>query len=278
MTQSATFLSKLFGLENKIAIVTGGTGVLGSAMAQGLASAGATVVVLGRRAQQGQRVINEILANGGAGMAVVADVLDQQALIRVREQVLERWGRIDILINAAGGNSEAGTVAVDGTFFKLTQEGIRSIIDLNLMGTLLPSQVFGAPLAEQREGHIINISSLSVPRALTRAVAYSASKAGIDNFTRWLAVEMINKYGEGIHVNALAPGFIISDQNRRFMLNDDGTFTARGQSVVDHTPVGRFGEPDELIGTLIWLCSPAAKFVYGQVIAVDGGFGISSGV
>ncbi len=273
-----SFLEGLFSLKGKVAIVTGGTGVLGGAMATGLARAGAKVAVLGRRRDAGEQVKAAIEAEGGQALVLTADVLQRDSLLEARDQVLEAWQQIDILVNAAGGNSPAGTVAVDGSFFDLTQAGMQSLIDLNLMGTLLPTQIFGEQIAAQRHGHIVNISSLSVPRALTRTVAYGVAKAGVENFTRWLAVETINKYGQGVHVNAIAPGFFIAEQNRQFMVNEDGSFTARGQSVVDHTPTRRFGEPDELVGALIWLCSPAASFVYGQVITVDGGFGIFSGV
>lgn len=211
-------------------------------------------------------------------MAVAADVLDRAQLLHARQAVMDAYGRIDILVNAAGGNNPAATVPVTGEFFALTEEGMQDCIDLNLMGTLLPTQVFGEPMARQGKACIVNISSLSVPRALTRVVAYGAAKAGIENFTRWLAIELVNKYGPGMRVNALAPGFFIADMNRAFFLNPDGTFTKRGQSVVDHTPFKRFGDPEELVGTLLWLCSPSSSFVTGIVVQVDGGFGAFSGV
>ena len=279
MTNSAKdYLAGLFDLTDQVAVVTGATGTLGGAMALGLARAGARLGVLGRRADVAAGRASEIEAAGGQAIPLVADVLKRDQLEAARQVVLDRWGRIDILINCAGGNSAGGMVAVDGSFFDLTPEGMQSVIDLNLMGTLLPSQVFGQVMAKQRTGCIINISSLSVPRALTRVVAYGAAKAGVENFTRWLAIEMIRQYGPGIRVNAIAPGFFLAEMNRPFMVKPDGSFTPRGQAVVDRTPVGRFGDPSELVGGTIWLCSRAASFVTGAVIQIDGGFGATSGV
>ena len=277
-TSTKEYLAGLFDLSEKVAIVTGATGTLGGAMALGLARAGARVGVLGRRANLAEARVAEIEAAGGEAIALAADVLQRDQLESARQAVLDRWGRIDILINCAGGNAPGGMVAVDGSFFDLTQEGMQQVIDLNLMGTLLPSQVFGWVMAQQKSGCMINISSLSVPRALTRVVAYGAAKAGAENFTRWLAIEMVRKYGPGLRVNAIAPGFFLAEMNRPFMLNADGSWTKRGQQVLDHTPAGRFGDPEELVGATIWLCSPAASFVNGAVISVDGGFGASSGV
>jgi len=272
------YLASLYDLSDQVAIVTGATGTLGGAMALGLARAGARVGILGRRANLAAGRVAEIEAAGGEAMPLAADVLNREQLESARQAVLDRWGRIDILINCAGGNSPDGMVAVDGSFFDLTQEGMQRIIDLNLMGTLLPSQVFGLVMAQQKTGCIINISSLSVPRALTRVVAYGAAKAGAENFTRWLAIEMVQKFGAGIRVNAIAPGFFLAEMNRSFMVQADGSYTVRGQQVIDHTPVKRFGEPEELVGATIWLCSRAASFVTGAVIQVDGGFGAFSGV
>ncbi len=277
-TSTKDFVNDLFALEGKVAIVTGGTGVLGGAMALGLAKAGAKVAVLGRRKEKGEVVAQQITDCGGKALVLAADVMDRDQLVTARDQVIGQWGRIDILVNAAGGTTPAATVPPDKTFFDMALEPMRNIIDLNLIGTLLPSQLFGEVMAQQRAGSIVNISSMSVPRAMTRSVAYSAGKAAVDNFTRWLAVELALKFGEGLRVNAIAPGFFLGEQNRRMLTEEDGSLTARGKKIIDHTPAGRFGEPEELVGPLIWLCSPAAEFVNGTVIMVDGGVNAFSGI
>lgn len=273
-----TALTDLFSLEDQVAIVTGGTGVLGGAMAHGLAQAGAMVGVLGRRREQAEAVVQAIEAEGGTALALPADVLEREQLETAREAVLARWGRLDILVNAAGGNVPSATVAPGASFFDLPAEGLEQVIDLNLHGTLLPCLVFGVPMAQAGRGCIVNISSMAAQRALTRVVGYGVAKAAVDNATRWLAVELARSYGAGLRVNAIAPGFFLGEQNRALLLNGDGTLTARGQTITDHTPAGRFGEPSELISTLIWLCGPGASFVNGTVVAVDGGFGAFSGV
>lgn len=275
---TAQELSTLFSLQGRVAIVTGGTGVLGGAIAHGLAAAGAKVGILGRRVERAAEVVETIKAKGGEAMPVPADALDQAALAQARDLVLQQWGRVDILINAAGGNSPDATVFGDVTFFNLKREAVQKMLDLNLMGTILPSQVFGEVMAKAGKGSIINISSMAAQRPLTRVLGYAAAKSAIDNFTRWLAVDLATKYGEGVRVNAIAPGFFIGEQNRSFLLNPDGTPTPRGESIVAHTPMKRFGEPDELIGAAVWLCSDAAKFVTGIVVPVDGGFSAFGGV
>jgi NAD(P)-dependent dehydrogenase (short-subunit alcohol dehydrogenase family) len=277
---SSATLKDLFSLEGQVAIVTGGTGVLGGAMAAGLAGAGAKVGILGRRAEVAEGVAAGIAADGGEAMALPADVLSIDQLEAARDAILSRWGRIDILVNAAGGNVPGATLTPDKTIFDLSEAAFREVFDLNLLGTLLPSQVFGAVMAGHGEarGSIVNISSMVTQRAITRVVGYSAAKAAVDNFTRWLAVELARKFGAGMRVNAIAPGFFIGDQNRRLLLNEDGSLTERGRSIVEHTPAGRFGTPDELVSTLIWLCGPGARFVTGVVVAVDGGFGAFSGI
>ncbi|HWQ11457.1 MAG TPA: SDR family oxidoreductase [Roseiflexaceae bacterium] len=274
----AEYLDGLFSLEGRVAVVTGGTGVLGRAMALGLARAGARVGVLGRRRAQAEAVAAEIVQAGGAGMALPADVLRREELVAARDAVTSAWGHPDILVNAAGGNIPAATLQPGQAFFDLPEAALREVLELNLMGTLLPCQVFCAGMARAGAGCVVNISSMAAQRAITRVVGYAAAKAAVENFTRWLAVELALRYGAGLRVNAIAPGFFVGEQNRRLLLNEDGSLTARGQAIVQHTPAGRFGEPEELVGTLVWLCSPAAAFVNGTVVPVDGGFGAFGGI
>ncbi len=267
---------KQFDLSGKVAVVTGGTGVLGSAMARGLAEAGAKVAILGRREELAEEVAKSIRDAGFEAMALPADVLDRESLKTARETLQGTYGHCDILLNAAGGNQPKATVMPDGSFFDLDKNALEQVIQLNLLGTILPSQVFGEVMKES--GSIINISSMSAQKPLTRVIGYAASKAAIDNFTKWLAVELAHKHGAGLRVNAIAPGFFVGEQNKKLLLNDDGSLTARGQQIIDHTPMRRFGEADELVGTAIWLASDAAKFVTGIIVPVDGGFSAYGGV
>ena len=273
-----TQIGGLFNLSGRVAIVTGATGVLGGAMARGLAAAGARVGVLGRREERAKNVAEEIVDSGAEALALPADVLEREQLEGVREATLERWGRVDILVNAAGGNVPEATVADDAEVFGVPEDALRRVIDLNLMSTLLPCQIFGEAMARSGEGSIVNVSSMAAQRPLTRVVGYAAAKAAVENLTRWLAVELSVKHGACLRANAISPGFFLGQQNRAMLLNEDGSLTERGRKIVDHTPAGRFGEPEELVGTLIWLCSPAARFVNGIVVPVDGGFGAFSGV
>ena len=256
-------LSRWFGLEGRVAIVTGGTGALGSAMADGLAAAGARVAVLARRAPD---------VDGPDRLGLAADVLRRDELIAARDRVLERWGRVDVLVNAAGGNVPGATLEPGQSVFELGEEAFRRVVDLNLVGTLLPAQVFGAAMEDG--GSIVNVSSMAAARAITRVVGYSAAKAAVENLTRWLAVEL----APAIRVNAIAPGFFVGEQNRRLLLDDDGALTERGRAIVEHTPAGRFGEAPELVSAIVWLCGPGARFVTGAVVPVDGGFSVFSGV
>jgi len=265
-------------LGGQVAIVTGGAGVLGSAMAKGLAMVGVKVAVMSRTLSKVEETVKSIEAAGGIALALAADVLDRDQLKQAKDKLLAVWGRIDILVNAAGGNMPGATIMSGQTFFDLKIPDFQKVTDLNLKGTVLPTLVFGEAMAERGNGSIVNISSMAAQRVITRVVGYSASKAAIDNFTRWMAVEMALKFGEGIRVNAIAPGFFIGEQNRRLLLNEDNSLTSRGQTIVDHTPMKRFGEPEELCGTLNWLCSAGAKFVTGVVIPVDGGFSAFSGI
>lgn len=268
----------MFNLSGKVAIITGGAGVLGSAMAKGLVQAGAKVAILSRTASKVEKAVADIKAIGGEGLALIADVLDESQLIDARNKVLKTWGRIDILVNAAGGNMKGATIMPDQDIFNLSMEDFTKVTDLNLKGTVLPTMVFAKEMATQKKGCIINISSMAAQQAITRVVGYSASKAAIDNFTKWMAVEMAHKFGEGIRVNAIAPGFFIAEQNRRLLTNEDGSLTARGQTIVNETPVKRFGKPEELVSTLVWLCSEGSSFITGIIVPIDGGFSAFSGV
>ena len=267
-----------FSLAGKVAVVTGGTGVLGGVIARGLAAAGAAVGILGRRADKAHLVADEITAAGGSAIALVANVLDKQSLVAARTALLMQHGRVDILVNGAGGNVSGATIVNDLTFFAMEQRDFEQVVALNLTGTLLPSQVFGEPMAEQGCGVIINISSMTAQKPLTRVLGYGNAKAAVDNYTKWLAVELTQKYGSGLRVNAIAPGFFVGEQNRDFLLNADGSNTTRGQLIVDHTPMSRYGEPSELVGTALWLASDASRFVTGIVVPVDGGFSAFSGI
>jgi NAD(P)-dependent dehydrogenase (short-subunit alcohol dehydrogenase family) len=271
-------LGQLFTLEGQVAVVTGATGVLGGEMGRGLARAGARVGVLGRRSQRAAEVAREISDFGGEAIALPADVLDEKQLRSARDTVLNRWGRLDVLLNAAGGNVPGATLSGDTTIFDLPREAFGEVFDLNMVGTLVPIQVFGEAMAQSAQGCIINVSSMAAARAITRVAGYSAAKAAVENLTRWLAVELAQRYGAGMRVNAIAPGFFLGEQNRAMLVDENGNLTQRGRAIVAHTPAGRFGEPVELVGTAIWLCSPAASFVNGAVIPVDGGFGAFSGV
>lgn len=271
-------LQSLFSLEGKVAVVTGGTGVLGGAIARGLAAAGANVGILGRRQAVADSVAAEIVAAGGSAIGLPADVLNMEQLHTARQTLMDKWGRIDILVNGAGGNIPGSTIVGDVTFFNMPESAVTEVMALNFNGSVLPTQAFGEVMMEQKSGSIINISSMASQRALTRVLGYSAAKSAIDIFTRWLAVDFAQKYGEGLRVNAIAPGFFIGDQNRGFLLNEDGTPSSRGKTIVDHTPMARFGEPEELIGAAVWLASDSARFVTGIVVPVDGGFSAFSGV
>jgi NAD(P)-dependent dehydrogenase (short-subunit alcohol dehydrogenase family) len=274
----AEWLREQFGLDGKVAIVTGGGGALGGAMAHGLAQAGARVALVGRRQQRLDDAAQALTAAGGEAIGLAGDVHDAAQLEAVRDELLTRWGRIDILVNAAGGNVPGATLAPGGSVFDLPIEALREVVDLNLFGTILPSQIFGRVMAEAGSGSIVNISSMTATRAISRVAGYSAAKAAIDNFTRWLAVELARTHSEGLRVNAIAPGFFIGDQNRTLLTTESGELTERGAQIIAHTPAGRFGLAEELAGTVVWLCSPAARFVNGAVIPVDGGFGVYSGV
>ena len=270
--------SNLFSITNKTVVITGGTGVLGQTMVKGLAAAGASVAILGRRKEVAEALAKEVRSLGGQAIAVKADVLDREALTKARESILQEFGSIQILVNAAGGNMPGAIVPPDKTFLDLNLDDFQKVVDLNLMGTVLPTQVFSEDMAKRKKGVIINIASMAAFRPLTRVVGYSAAKAAVENFTQWLAIEMAKKFGEGIRVNAISPGFFLTEQNRTLLTNPDGSYTARGQAAINQTPFARFGKPEELIGTLVWLCSDASAFVTGVNVPVDGGFNVFGGV
>lgn len=271
-------MNTLFDLTGKVAVVTGGNGVLGGAMAEGLAAAGTKVGILGRTEKTVRQQVDKIKSQDGVAMSLLADVLKPADLKMAKDKVSSTWGGINILINAAGGNLPGATINPDQSFLDLDDEAFDNVVSLNFMGTYHPCKIFGESMIEQKEGSIVNISSMAAQRAITRVIGYSAAKSAIDNFTKSLAVELAQKYGDKIRVNAIAPGFFIGKQNRDLLLNKDGSLTDRGQTIVDNTPMNRFGEPEELIGTALWLSSDASRFVTGTVIPVDGGFNAFSGV
>jgi len=269
----------LFNVQEQTVVITGGSGVLGRAMSLALAEAGARVAIISRRAESAASVAETIQAQGGQAIALAADVTSRSALEQALEQVTTTFGPPHILVNAAGGNQPGATTSAENSFFDMDTEAINNVFSLNCTGTFLSCQVFARSMAEQKQGSIINISSMAAARALTRVPAYSAAKAAIDSFTRWLAVHMAQEYSPLIRVNAIAPGFFLTEQNR-FLLTDaaSGGFTQRGQAIVSHTPAGRLGDPTDLLGTLLWLASPASAFVTGVVVPVDGGFSAFGGV
>jgi NAD(P)-dependent dehydrogenase (short-subunit alcohol dehydrogenase family) len=273
------YLRQLFGLEGQVIVITGGSGVLCGAMARSVARLGAQVVVMSRTLASLQTVVDDITAQGGAAVAVATDVTSKEQLAVAAEQVLSRFGRVDALINGAGGGHKLATTSPELSFFDLSDAAIRQVFELNFMGTLFPCQVFGRIMANQGTGNIINLASMSSIRSLTRVLAYSASKAAIKNYTEWLAVHMAQNYAPNIRVNAIAPGFFLTHLNRELLMNiETNVPTKRGQDILDHTPMGRYGVPDDLIGAIIWLLSPSSAFVTGTTVAVDGGFSAFSGV
>ncbi len=265
-------MANLFDVTGKVVVITGGTGVLGKAIASHLAEEGANVVILGRKAEVGNEMVEEIRDQGGEALFLVTDVLNRELLEQNLADILKAYGRVDALLNAAGGNMPGATIAPTGTFFDLNIEDFQKVLDLNLTGTVLPTQIFLAPMVAQKQGCIVNFSSMAAFRPMTRVAGYAAAKAGISNFTRFMSTEVATKFGSGIRVNAIAPGFFLTEQNRALLTNPDGTYTDRGQSVIRQTPFGRFGRAEELCGTIQYLISDASSFVTGTVAVVDGGF------
>jgi NAD(P)-dependent dehydrogenase (short-subunit alcohol dehydrogenase family) len=278
-----TEITLTYNFTGLTVVITGGAGILGGEMACALVGCGANVAVLDRDPALADRLIKRIqmIDKPGIGKVVVVygDVLKKETLIKADEVIEKELGAVDALINAAGGNRPTATTSPDLSFFDLTDDALRGVFDLNLLGTIIPCQVFGRGMAQRGEGTILNISSMSAFRPLTRVLSYSAAKAGINNFTQWLAVHMAQEYSPRIRVNAIAPGFFLTEQNRYLMLDKDtGELTPRGKAVIAHTPMARFGAPDELLGAVMWLLSPASSFVTGAVIPIDGGFAAFSGV
>ena len=276
---SKKYINSLFSLKGQIAVVTGGGGVLCGALSRAFGKAGVKVAVLDIIPEAAQAVVDEIVAEGGEAIAVQCNVLDKASIEAARDVVLGAFGTVDILINGAGGNKREATTSPEMPFFDLPADAVQWVFNLNFIGTLLPTQVFGKVIAEKGEGSIVNIASLNAIRPLTKIPAYSAAKAAVANFTQWLAVHVSQNYSHNVRVNALAPGFFLTTQNK-FLLQDPetGNWTARGQQILDHTPMGHFGDPEDLVGVVFWLLSPSARFVHGIVVPIDGGFSAYSGV
>lgn len=272
-------LGEMYNLAGRTVVITGGAGILGGEIACGLVGCNANVAILDRDPALADRLMARLQSNVGRAIVVYADVLNTETLQKAADTIDREFGHVDFLINAAGGNHPKASTSPELSFFDIPQDALRWVFDLNIIGTMLPCQVFGKRMAERGEGGIVNISSMNAFRPLTRIAAYSAAKAGVSNFTQWLAVHMAQEYATKIRVNAIAPGFFITGQNR-FLLTDEksGELTERGKAVIDHTPMGRFGEPEDLLGTVMWLLSPASAFVTGIVVPIDGGFSAYGGV
>ncbi|MGG5485522.1 SDR family oxidoreductase [Gaetbulibacter sp. PBL-D1] len=267
---------EIFDIKDKVIVITGGYGVLGSSIAEHMINSGAKVVILGRNEFKAKDFAKALSSTHAIGLK--ADVLDKENLISVKDSIIKTWKQIDVLINAAGGNMPGATLAPNESLFDISIEDFNKVTDLNLMGTVIPSLVFGEHMSTQDSGSIINVSSVAVAQALTRVVGYSASKAAMENFTRWMAVDLALKFGDKLRVNAIIPGFFIADQNRRLLTNDDGSLTQRGETIIKNTPMKRFGEAKELNGAVHLLASEASRFMTGSTITVDGGFNAFSGV
>ncbi len=265
-------MNDLFSVDGKVAVITGGTGVLGSCIGKYLATQGAKVVLMGRRRDEGEKIIEEITADGGEAMFLVTDVMNPEVVQGNCDEIVGRYGRVDALLNAAGGNMPGATIAPTGTIFDIKVEDFERVLNVNLTGTVIPTQIFLKPMVEAGRGAIVNFSSMAAFRPMTRVLGYAAAKAGISNFTAFLANEVATKFTSNIRVNAIAPGFFLTNQNRALLTNPDGSLTPRGEDVIRQTPFKRFGRPEELCGTIQYLISDAASFVTGTVAVVDGGF------
>ncbi|KGI59776.1 SDR family oxidoreductase [Prevotella sp. S7 MS 2] len=267
-------MNNLFDIKDNVVVITGGTGVLGRCIAKYLAENGAKVAILGRKEEVGNTIVEDIKNAGGEASFFKTDVMNQTVVEQNCKDIIEKYGKVDTLLNAAGGNQPGATIGPNQNFFDLKPDQFQQVLNLNLTGTVIPTQVFLRPMVAQGKGSIINFSSMAAFRPLTRVCGYAAAKAGISNFTAYMAHETAKKFGEGIRVNAIAPGFFITEQNRTLLTNPDGTYTERGQDVIRQTPFGRMGKPEELCGTIHYLMSEASAFVTGTVAVVDGGFNI----
>ncbi len=267
-----------FSLNNKVIVITGGTGILGAAFVEAVTEAGGIPCILGRNAEVAEARAAHIQEQGKEAMAVVADVLDEAQLQAARSAILKRYGRIDGLVNAAGGNMPEGVLQPEDDLFGMNLQGMKKVMDINAWGTILPTQVFGSAMAQQERASIVNISSMNSKRAITKVLGYNIGKAAVDCYTQWFAVELAKRYGDRIRMNALAPGFFLTEQNKYLLTRPEGGYTERGELVIRQTPFRRFGHPNELKGALIWLLSDASQFVTGSMICVDGGFSVFGGV
>lgn len=265
-------MKNLFDIKEKVVVVTGGAGILGRCICRYLAQQGAEVVVLDRDAAAGETLVAEIKADGGEAMFLTTDVLNREVLEKNRADILAAYGRIDVLLNAAGGNMGGATIAPDKSFLDLEIDAFKKVVDLNLFGTVLPTTVFGEAMTARRKGVIVNFCSESALRPLTRVVGYGAAKAAIANYTKYMAAELATKFAPEMRVNAIVPGFLLTNQNRTLLTNEDGSYTDRARTIIAHTPAGRFAEPEELLGTIHYLISDASSFVTGALAVVDGGF------
>lgn len=273
-----TELTKFYNFAGRSVVITGGTGVLGRSITEALVGCGADVALLARNREKAEALLSGMTGEGRR-LIIEADAVDKESLEGAAETVRKEFGRVDCLVNGAGGNHPQGTTRPDLSFFDIPPEALRFVFELNLLGTILPSQAFGRKMVEQGEGVILNIASMAAFRPMTRVVSYAAAKAGINNFTYWLAVHLAQEYSPRIRVNAIAPGFFLTEQNRFLLTNQEtGELTDRGRSIINHTPMGRFGQPEDLLGAVLWLLSPASAFVTGVVVPVDGGFSAFSGV
>jgi len=271
-------LENQFSLAGKVIVVTGGTGILGNSFVNGIVEAGGAVGILGRNAEVAEERAAAINKNGGKAVALVADVLDEADLQKAKTKLLDTFGRLDGLVNGAGGNMPEGVLQNEEDIFKMNIGGMKKVMEVNTWGTIIPTQVFGDAIAKTGKGSIVNISSMNSKRAITKVLGYNIGKAAVDCYNQWFAVELANRYGDAIRMNALAPGFFLTEQNRNLLTKPEGGYTPRGELVINQTPFKRFGHPDELIGALVWLLSDASKFVTGSMICVDGGFSIFGGV